>query len=195
MDFQFAPDRHAMSDTARPDRTGSAQSADVVSGGLAFDRRIRRDDDLVDRLRVENLLEEIESEFCRPDAVQRGEVPRQDEVAAAEARRVLDRDHIRRRLDNAEQRRVAGRRLADRAEPRLRQHATALAVTDCIDGGSRRLSKEPTPVPIALQQVERHPLRGLRTDTRQASERLDETRDERRVIHLFSPAASSPAAD
>ena len=123
---------------------------------------------------VEQRLEAVEAELFGPDAVERREVAHQHEVAAAVAARLLDRDDVGGRFDDAERRGVAPRRGADFAELAIRQHAAAPAVHDVrrrvLEGARERAAA----VAVALEQVESHALGRLRADARQDAQGLDE---------------------
>src|SRR5690606_3033883 len=101
--FQLAADRYTVRDAARTYPSPQRDLAEEVRGRFALDGRIRREDQLRDRLLCQNRLELADAELLRTDAVERRKMPVEDEVLAAVAPRVLDGHHVGRRLHHAEQ--------------------------------------------------------------------------------------------
>ena len=106
------------------------QLAEEVRGRLALDRRVGREDHLAHLALVEQRLELLDAELLGPDAVERRQVAHQHEVAAAVAARLLDRDDVGGRFDDAERR-------ADRAAAPRRSRTTRLR-SACGSAGSAR---------------------------------------------------------
>ena len=73
------------------------------------------------------------AELLGTDAVERRQVAHQHEVAPAVAARLLDRHHVGRRFDHAQQRGIALAAGADFAQFRLGQHAALAAAADALD--------------------------------------------------------------
>jgi hypothetical protein len=68
-------------------------------------------------------------------------------------------------------------------------------VTELLDGARNGNGDLAPAVTIALEQVERHALRGLRPDSGQAPQRLDQAVERRWIQHRLRTAASCPAED
>src|SRR5688572_21268862 len=81
--LQFATDWHTVCDAARLYLARRRAVAQEVRGGLAFNRRIGRQDDFADLARIEQRLELARSDLLWPDTVERRQVPVKNEVAAA----------------------------------------------------------------------------------------------------------------
>ena len=154
-----------------------------MRGRLALDGRIGREDDLAHFAGLQPRLEKVEAELCGTDAIERRQVPGQHEVAAAVAGRLFDREHVRRRLDHAQERRVAARIAADPADLGVAEHAAARAMADAVRGGRERVGERERAVAVSLEQVERGTLRRLRAHAGQRAEGLDQPREQRRVNH------------
>ena len=80
---------------------------EIVRRSLAFHRGIGGDDQLLHLAFGQARGQPVQAEFARTDAVQRTQAPLQDEVQAAIAGGLLDRQPVRRRLHHAQQVRVA----------------------------------------------------------------------------------------
>ena len=128
--LELAANGHAVRDAARPHAVLVRERRDEVCGRIAFHRHARRQDHLRESLLLETPLEQLETELARPNAVDRRQMSHQHEVASAVRARLLDREQVGRRLDDAELPRVAPIARAEAAERFFRQHATALAVAD-----------------------------------------------------------------
>src|SRR5690606_37373015 len=114
------------------------------------------------------------------------------EVAPVVRARVLDREEIRWRLEHADLRAVAVRAAAEAANGLLRQHAALLAVTDLVRRRFERTREPPRRLAVAVEQMERHPLRGLLPDARQALQCLDQVGEQRRVDVRHDPLDAAP---
>src|SRR4029077_21136055 len=119
----------------------------------------------------------VDAEMLGLDAVERRERAAQHVVEAAILRRPLERDEVDRLLDDADERAVAARVEADRAELLLGEVAALVAEADALlhvgEGGreGERL------VLVRLQGVEREPLRRALPDAREARQLRDEVVD------------------
>src|SRR5262245_3042204 len=124
-------------------------------------------------------------------------MPHQHEIAAAVSARLLDRQQIGRRLDDAELTAVPLLAAAKPAERLLRQHSAALAIADGAHGLLERRREPSTAFAILVEQMKHHSLRRLRADAGKALEGLDELTQQRRVNvgHVVKTAISiRPAA-
>src|ERR1700691_4053128 len=100
-----------------------------MGGGLTLGGGIGCQNHFANLACPQQLLEFIQAQLSRSDAIERRQVPHQHEVASAETARLFDSDDIRWRLDHAELRQLPLRGGAYGAELALREHAAALAVT------------------------------------------------------------------
>src|SRR5262249_47950614 len=107
--------------------------------------------------------------------------PEQHEITPAKSGRLLDRELIDRRLDDAEQRRIARGARAERADRFLAERAAARAVADALDRRRELFGKPSRADAIALEHMERHALRALRADAGKAAQRVDEVGEEGRA--------------
>src|ERR1044071_4432291 len=105
----------------------------------------------------------------------------EDEVAAAIRSRLLDREQIRRRLDDADLARLAPLARAEAANRLLGRHPAALAIADRAQRLLEHVRETVTALAILVEQVKRHPLGRLRANTRKALQRLDQLIQERRI--------------
>jgi hypothetical protein len=115
----------------------------------------------------------------RLDAVERRERAAEHVVEAAVLVRPLHGDEIDRLLDDANDRPVATRVLADRAELVLRQVAALLAEADAFLHLLDRCGERERLVLRRPEQVKREPVRGAGADAGQARQLRDEVVDRR----------------
>src|SRR6185503_11051016 len=108
-------------------------------------------------------------------------MPHQHEIGAAVRAGLLDRQQVGGRLDDAELTAVTLIAAAEAANRLLGEHPTALAVADRAHGSLQHGCEAAARLPILVEQMERHSLRGLRSNAREALERLDELVQERGV--------------
>ncbi len=73
--LQLTADRHAVGDAAGVNAVLRAQFGDVVGGCLPFHRGVGGEDHLFDGFRLRALLQTIETDIVRADAVQRERCP------------------------------------------------------------------------------------------------------------------------
>ena len=121
-------------------------------------------------------------------------MPHEHEVASAVAARLLDGNHVGRRLDRAQQRGVALGRGADRTQLLLREHPAAAATHNRLQGGLQRAGQSVRSRSAFLQEMKRHALRRFGSDARQGTQRVDELCEVRRVFHTLSSAAAKSHA-
>src|SRR5678816_759072 len=81
--LELAPDGDPVCDPARLDLARRGALTQEMRGGLAFNRRVGRQDDLADLARIEQRLELARANLLGTDAVERRKMPVQDEVSAA----------------------------------------------------------------------------------------------------------------
>src|SRR5690606_29414823 len=180
-ELELAADGHAVRDPGRRHAVLLRERRDEMGGRVALDGDARRDDHLVDLAHGEALLEQLEPELAGADAVDRRKVAEQHEVAAAIRVRALDREEIRRRLDDAEVRRIALRAAAKAASRLLGERAAPLAVANRLRGGIERARKAARRLALAVAQMKGHALRRLLADARETLQRLDQLREKRRI--------------
>jgi hypothetical protein len=106
-------------------------------------------------------------------------MPHQYEVLASVRARLLDREQIGWCLQDADLTRVALFARANLTDPQLGQHSASLAVTDPARGIVKHVSEPLCSLSIAVEQVKRHALGGLRADAGQALQRMDQLRQKR----------------
>ena len=174
-----------------------AQAVGEVGGGrLAGHRRVRREDDLADAVRVDAADQLVDPQVGRVDAVDRAERAAEHVVEAVVGVRALERDDVDGLLDDADRRVVAAAVEADRAGLLLGQVAALAAEANALlhlgerRGESERLLGRP------LQDVEGKPLRGPLPDSGQARQLRDEVLDRGAEHGAIVPAAAgqtSPA--
>ena len=166
--LEVAADREA----AREPRDAHllAQAVGEVGGGrLAGHRRVRREHDLGDAVRVDTVDQLVDPQVGRIDAVDRAERAAEHVVEAVVGVRALERDDVDRLLDDADRRVVAARVEADRAGLLLGQVPALAAEADALlHLGERRRERERL-LRRPLQDVEREPLRRPLPDSRAAA--------------------------
>ena len=124
-EFQFAAKRHAMCEP-RCEHTGLTRDLpEQMRGRLAFDSRIRRHDHLAHFAFSQPRGEQVHAEFFRTESVERRQTAEQHEITAAKSGRLLDRNLIGWRLDDAKRLRVAIRARTDGAYRRFAERAAA----------------------------------------------------------------------
>jgi len=77
----------------------------IASGEMSTDL-VYEDDELVAFRDIKLLFEQVETEFDRPDAVKRRQMPHECKIVPIETRRLLDRHNIGRRFNYADERRI-----------------------------------------------------------------------------------------
>jgi len=131
----------------------------------------------VHAVRGHPLQQLVDAQVAGVDAVERGERTTEDVVEAAELRGSLERDHVDRLFDDADDRVVAPRVGADRAHLFLGEVAAltteADTLLDVLECGSERERF----VLRALQDVEREPLGRPRPDPGKPAQLRDEVLD------------------
>ena len=117
------------------------QLAQMMRGRLALDGEVGREHDLAHDAVGRALQQPLDVDVARADAVERRQSSHQHEVEARVRLRLLDHQQVGGRFDDAQQRRIAPRRRADRAELGLGERVAALAVPDV----GQRASAAPRP--------------------------------------------------
>src|SRR5581483_5394626 len=158
---------------------------EVRGRGLSGHVRIRREDDLLDAVALDAPEQFVDPEVRRIDPVEWRERAAEHVVEAAELRRPLDRDQVARLLDDADQRTVAPRVEADRADLVLRQVPALAAEADARLHLLDRLRQRECLVRRRTQEVEREALRRPCPDAGQTRQLRDEVVD-RRGQHTVS---------
>ncbi len=148
---------------------------------LAGRRRVRGEHDLADR-RVGLLHARVELrdlEVLRLDAVDRGERAAEHVVAAVVLVRPLDRDHVARLLDDADQRRVAPLVGADRAARALGEVEADLAEPDLVLDVADRVRERMRVLRRRAQHVEGQALCGAVADAGELAQLGDQALERR----------------
>ena len=129
------------------------------------------------------------------DAVDRRQRAAEHVVEAAVLVGALDRDHVGGLLDDADQRAVAARVLADLAARSLGEVEADLAEPDLLLDLADRVGERAGVGVVGAQDVEGEPLRGALADPRQLRELGDQPVDRLRIhaLTLAGRAATSPA--
>ena len=164
--------------TLRPERPQGA--GQVVSGGLALDRRIGGEDDLAHAAFLLAAQERRDGQLLRSHAVQRVEGAAEDVVQAVELRGGLDGPGVQRILDNADHAAVARRVPAHRAGVFLGDQVARRAVAHLLCGAAHR-AREPCRRGRRAQQVLHEPHRGARPDAGKLLELFDQRQHRRRA--------------
>src|SRR5262245_49832027 len=192
--LEVAADRQPAGDASDAHAERPQQLGEIDRGGLALHARVRGEDHLVHRLRLEPGEQLAHLDVLRPDPVQRRERAEQHVVAALELTRALEGEEIVRLLDHAETPGVSRGIPADAAGILLGDVPAARAMHDTGPELGQRHGELVDLVGGALEEEEREPLRGLRPDARQSLQRLDEARDGVGEVghHIPRPGILSP---
>ena len=110
---ELAADRQAVGELGEADREALEPLGEIMGGGLALERRVHRQHDLVDAAGGDPGDQPVDAEILGPDAFERREAAAEDVEAAREQARAIERPEVRHLLDHAEQARVAARIGAD----------------------------------------------------------------------------------
>src|SRR6185312_9835338 len=190
--LQLTADGHAVRDPAGTQSAASGELREEMRRGLSLDGRIGREDQLADRALLEKGLELANAELLRADAVERRKVTHQHEVTPAVTARLLDGDHIGRRLHDAQKRGLPLRRGADRAQLLLGEHAATAAAHHRSQRAVERLRERARRGARVLQEMKGHALSRLRPDTRERTQGFDELGEAGRVLQngSFIPGGS-----
>src|SRR6185312_13573126 len=190
--LQLTADGHAVRDPAGTQSAASGELREEMRRGLSLDGRIGREDQLADRALLEKGLELANAELLRADAVERRQVTHQHEVTPAVTARLLDGDHIGRRLHDAQKRGLPLRRGADRAQLLLGEHAATAAAHHRSQRAVERLRERARRGARVLQEMKGHALSRLRPDTRERTQGFDELGEAGRVLQngSFIPGGS-----
>src|SRR5665811_1526102 len=163
---------------------------EVGRGRFAFKIGVRRKDDLFNGVIAESLQEFLDAQLVRADARNRRNCAAQHVVAAAELTRPLDCDDIFGLLDDAEDRVIAPRILADTAFDVFGDIAAYRTEMNLrLDVGQHR-RKTPYILRIGIEKKERDALRALGADAGKAPEFIDQILDYT-VIHQMPSAPRS----
>ena len=155
-----------------------AQPVGEVGGRrLARHVRVRGEHDFLDPALLDAVEQLADAEVGRLDAVERRERAAEHVVEAAVLVRPLERDDVDRLLDDADDRAVAPRVGADRAELLLGQVAAVAAEAHALLHLRDRLAERERLLLRDREQVEREPLRGPGADPGQAGQLRDEVVD------------------
>src|SRR5690606_1071628 len=176
--FQLAAQRHAVGDTADSHARCPHLLGDVKRGGFALDGGVGGQDDLAHLMGMHALHQTIDANLGRADAIDGRQMPHQHEIETAVAAGLLQRHHIRRRLDDAYGLPIATRIGANAADIQLGQGMAVLAVADLGNRRLQRLREAFAALAIALKDLESHALRGFRADARQYAQGIDQLVDQ-----------------
>lgn len=143
--FQLTANRHTVRDPARTDAALGGQLSEEVGGRLSFHRRIGRENQLPDRTLVQNCFELPDAQLLGSDSIERRQVAHENEVPAAVAARLFDRDNVRGRLNDTQQGGITMGRGTSRANRLFRKHATAAAAHDRLQRHIQRTRQRTRP--------------------------------------------------
>jgi len=149
--LELAADRNTVSDTARTQAVLARQSREKMRGRIALDGDARREDDFGEPVRDEPLLEQLQAKLRGSYAVDRREVPHEHEVFAAIRARLLDREQVCGRFDDAELRAVAPVARTESAHALLGEHSAPLAIANGLHGALERRCQASAALAIFVQ--------------------------------------------
>jgi len=172
--LQLATEGHTLSQSRHFDPITSRHLLEVVGCRLALDRRIGGDDHLFYTLAIQPLLEKVKTKVLGTEPVQRRQATKQYEVTAGETGRRLDGEHIGRTFNDAQHRSVPAIVQADPADLPGREVAALPATLDIVHRPPERVRQTPSPVPVALEKMQRHPLGAARADAGKTAQRLEQ---------------------
>ena len=92
-----------MREATGPHIVATRELREVMRGRLAFHRRVGGDDQFLHFAFAQALVELVQAEFARADAVERTQAALQDEIQTAITGRLFDREAIGGRLHRAQQ--------------------------------------------------------------------------------------------
>ena len=187
--LQIAADGQAAGEASDADAATQA-IGEKVRGCLARHVRVGREHDFLYPVSLDPAQQLVDAQMLRLDAVDRRQRAAEHVVQAAELVGAFERDQVGRMLDDADQRMVAARVEADRADLILGQVAALLAEADALlhvldRGGERQrlLARD-------AEEMEREAVRGARADARQPRQLRDEILDGRREHIEILPVLS-----
>ncbi len=138
---------------------------DILRGDVALHGGAGGENYFADIARFDHRLEIGQPQLFRPVTVQRRQPPEQHEITPAVGAGSLDREHVSRSFDHAEQGRVAPGIGTDIAQLGIGEITAAPAVPHRLQRRGDRLGNSPRAVAVALEQMQRHALRRFLSDT------------------------------
>src|SRR5574337_531297 len=183
--FKLAAQGYAISQPGRSHAPCPRQLRQVVCRGVALHRGIGGNDQLLDLALAQALGQLGQTQLFRPQSVQRRQATHQHEILAAVTGGLLDRRQLGRRLHHAHHLTIAAAAGAKRAHRILAEVAAALAVADPLHRLGHHAGEFQPALALALEQMERHPLRTLAAHARQTAQCFDEFGKERGAGHWF----------
>ena len=145
-----------------------------MRGGFAFDGGTGGDDQLLYLTFGQPLLQLLQAQLARADAIERRQPALQHEVDTAKTRRVLDRETIGRRFDHAQLAALAAAVGTGRAQLGFAEVAALRAVADTLHRQGQRFGQALAAFALALEQVVGHALRRLLAYARQHPQCVDQ---------------------
>ena len=150
---------------------------DIVRGGLAIDRRIEGEDDLLERPAGHAVDQLGDGKIVRPDPVERRKHAAEHMIAPAKRAGPLQRPEIGHILDDAERGLVAIGRGTHRAGLHRVEIPAGPALGDLGRRLAERLGQRHQQAVLALEQVQRHAPRRAGAEPRQLGDQLDHAKD------------------
>jgi hypothetical protein len=162
--------------------------ADEMRGGFALDGEIGGQDQFLYGFLGEPPQQLVDADLLGSQAVDGRQASEQDEIAALVAAGCFDGEQIGLGFHHAQQARVAARAGTDRTFLGRGERAAAPAAPHPFGGGADGAGQAQRPIPVALEQVQRHALGALGAHARQAAQGVDEFADQA-VEHGLRTAA------
>jgi hypothetical protein len=172
--FEIAADGQTARDAGHLQTEWLQESRQIHRRRVAFEVRIRTQDHFGDRLGLYSTEQLADTKLFGPDALDRIQCTTEHVIAPSELSRPFDSDDVARILNDTDKRLISSLVCTDRAD-RARADVEAQLADHCFLGDFDDGAGETKRVFFChLQQVKSYSLRGLRSDTRQASEFVDE---------------------
>ena len=163
-----------MGDTGNIDTLALQHVRQVIGRRLPLHRGVGGENDLDDFLVHNALVEHVQAEFLRPDAVYGRQVPHQHEIMPQESAALLYGQHIGRCFHHADHAAVAPGISAHLADLQFGEIAAAAAVVYALHRGLQGQRQRGGTLAVALQQVQAHALGRLGAHAGQAAQGLDQ---------------------
>jgi len=156
-----------------------------MRGGLAFERGVHGEDDLVDAARRHPLDQLADAEVLGANPFERREPPAEHVVAAGEQLGPVERPQVGDVLDHAQQARVAAGIGANATRIARVDIAADMALDECVPHRRERLKQLPERRLAPLDQPQDRPPRRTRAEARKAGERRAQRLD---LLRCHGPA-------
>ncbi|KAG0773497.1 hypothetical protein G6F22_014826 [Rhizopus arrhizus] len=172
--LKLAAERQPLRQAAGLHLPRARQLRQVVRGGLSLDGRAGGDDQLLHLAFGQAVLQLLQPQFARADAIERRQPALQHEVDATEPRSVLDGQAVGGRLNHAQLAAFAAAVGAGRAQLGFAEVAALRAVADALHRQRQGLGQALATFALAFEQMVGHALRGLLAHARQHPQCVDQ---------------------